>query len=303
MIKLIVPLKNLWWDTDLYNVLDRILPIIIGDGLSLEKFDINPFLLNEMGHEFIDGLFSKMDRDDLNECDLSICRTLEEDTEPKRREAYHDVDNLLTSMRIVRPMRAYPLCRLIIDGNETKFLQKLNDIPYIYDPDDFEKEELKERDVEILRVIHLAFKECFKVRKRLWNAHYMYGKSFFEYYSDYRLVFLAIALESLFNTDPVEVTYKIANRSSWFLGEDKIERRELFGQIKSAYRYRSKVVHGGTIPNKDISTLYDYTKMLTLIMQKVLLKILRDNTLIKRFDGDNENLGAYFDGLTLGIDE
>jgi hypothetical protein len=47
-----------------------------------------------------------------------------------------------------------------------------------------------------------------------------------------------------------EITYKIANRAAWLLGEGADQRAEIFDQIKQLYAARSTAVHSGVLPSK-----------------------------------------------------
>ena len=45
-----------------------------------------------------------------------------------------------------------------------------------------------------------------------------------------------------------EITYRLASRGAWLLGENFEERKRIFSVLKAAYRQRSKVVHEGKVP-------------------------------------------------------
>ncbi|MEK1828915.1 hypothetical protein AAAC51_07145 [Priestia megaterium] len=59
-----------------------------------------------------------------------------------------------------------------------------------------------------------------------------------------KIVFYCNALECLFTIGTSEVTHKIAERAACLLSMTEGGRREIFDLIKSAYRYRSILVHG-----------------------------------------------------------
>ena len=64
-----------------------------------------------------------------------------------------------------------------------------------------------------------------------------------------RMIDLGIAFESLYLGDGEyhgEVTFRFALRSSWYLGQDKADRKRLFGIFKEIYNARSKAVHTGS---------------------------------------------------------
>lgn len=43
-----------------------------------------------------------------------------------------------------------------------------------------------------------------------------------------------------------------------------------------------------------------YVRYLTSVVQKILLKILKDKSYVEIFDGENEKLREFFDDLTMG---
>ena len=66
-----------------------------------------------------------------------------------------------------------------------------------------------------------------------------------------RLIDQMIAFESLYLSDAQELTYKLAMRVAFLLGDEPEERPLIFGGMKKAYRYRSSIVHGDEPPNRD----------------------------------------------------
>jgi Apea-like HEPN len=61
-----------------------------------------------------------------------------------------------------------------------------------------------------------------------------------------RLIDASIGLENLFlqGTND-ELSFRLALRAAWLLGQSANERREIFGELKKVYDSRSRVVHGG----------------------------------------------------------
>ena len=66
-----------------------------------------------------------------------------------------------------------------------------------------------------------------------------------------RLVDQVIGLESLYLGDPQELSYKLAMRTAYLLGNTREARSEIFNDIKKAYNYRSKIVHGNDPPSRE----------------------------------------------------
>ena len=61
----------------------------------------------------------------------------------------------------------------------------------------------------------------------------------------YRLVDLITGLESLYLDNEPGLAYKLAIRSAYLLGSNKLQREEIFWVLKHAYNLRSSIVHGG----------------------------------------------------------
>lgn len=66
-----------------------------------------------------------------------------------------------------------------------------------------------------------------------------------------RLVDQIIALESLYLGDSQELSYKLALRASYQLGNTRETRNEIFRDLKRAYTYRNRIVHGNTPPSRE----------------------------------------------------
>ncbi len=66
-----------------------------------------------------------------------------------------------------------------------------------------------------------------------------------------RIIDQMIAFESLFIRESQELTYKLALRMAFLLGRTKPKRDEIFRNMKKAYNYRSRIVHGDNPPTKE----------------------------------------------------
>jgi len=66
-----------------------------------------------------------------------------------------------------------------------------------------------------------------------------------------RIIDQMIAFESLYLGDPQELTYKLALRAAFLLGKRKDKRYAIFEDMKKAYKYRSRIVHGDNPPSRD----------------------------------------------------
>lgn len=66
-----------------------------------------------------------------------------------------------------------------------------------------------------------------------------------------RLIDQMIALESLYLGSEQEVLYKLASRAAFLLRKRKDHRNILFSDLKKAYNFRSRIVHGNNPPSRD----------------------------------------------------
>ena len=65
-----------------------------------------------------------------------------------------------------------------------------------------------------------------------------------------KLIDLIVALESLLVKENQELSYRLSLRTSFLLGKNNKERKELFCLMKKAYNLRSKIVHGSKYKNE-----------------------------------------------------
>jgi hypothetical protein len=109
------------------------------------------------------------------------------------------------------------------------------------------------------------------------------------------------ALETLFSTSPNELTYRLSERTAFFLGESSNDRKDIFKFMKDAYAVRSSVVHGSTLGKKarSLDYLIEVSVRCDELVRQSLHKILSDERLGAVFTSDNDALDAYFTDLIL----
>ena len=84
----------------------------------------------------------------------------------------------------------------------------------------------------------------------------------------------AIALETMYNLDAPEITYKLQTRAAYYLGTSKKERLEIFRKVRDFYRARSALVHGsGRRRQLDFEKAVSDGRQLA---RETLLALLRD---------------------------
>lgn len=104
-----------------------------------------------------------------------------------------------------------------------------------------------------------------------------------------RLIDQIIAFESLLLGNEQELTYKLALRTAFLLRTRKDFRNKIFTNMKKAYNYRSKIVHGdnppnrkilgGIVPNTENYLRQSIKKILNLLSQGKSLNDIRNNLL------------------------
>ncbi len=98
-----------------------------------------------------------------------------------------------------------------------------------------------------------------------------------------RIIDQMIAFESLYLGSEQELTYKLASRAAFLLRKRKDYRILVFNNIKKAYNYRSRIVHGDNPPSRDelraiVPKTEDYLRQ---SIRKFLLLLSRGHSLKK----------------------
>jgi hypothetical protein len=109
-----------------------------------------------------------------------------------------------------------------------------------------------------------------------------------------RYALLWIALESLFGPeDGREMTFRLSQRIAMFLAPDRGAARALFGAVKDAYGFRSKIVHGKWQRDSDaMERLADIERW----TRTALLRLLQQAELRAIFSG-RKTRETYLDAL------
>jgi len=114
----------------------------------------------------------------------------------------------------------------------------------------------------------------------------------------YKVSNYCAALETLFTTDNMELSHKLAERTAFFL-QDHYGRVDSFSIIKAAYGIRSKLTHGASLDQKLIDKLPEISVKTDMILRTAINKILNSSDLIELFDSDNKRIDEYFMKLIL----
>ena len=68
---------------------------------------------------------------------------------------------------------------------------------------------------------------------------------------------ISIALEILYQTGNMELSYKLATRAGYFLEADVKRRNEVFQKVREFYKIRSSIVHGSKQDRKKFKKAFD----------------------------------------------
>lgn len=132
----------------------------------------------------------------------------------------------------------------------------------------------------------------------LWTAIQMMLMSLRERKWELRYLLQWIALEALFGPEePNETTFRLSHRVALFLSDNLDERRQTFRDAKVAYRWRSKIVHGGRLGKLSGEKSLELSENTEGFLRKSFRKIFLTSALLARFEGDREQ---FLDDLALG---
>jgi Apea-like HEPN len=108
-------------------------------------------------------------------------------------------------------------------------------------------------------------------------------------------VFYCICFESLFSTDTSGVSHRVAERAAVFLGTNGTERRATYKDIHDLYGYRSTVVHGHPLKEKEEGKLRALVVLGDCYLRSTILKILGNDSLLALFEQNNvDEVREYF---------
>ena len=82
-----------------------------------------------------------------------------------------------------------------------------------------------------------------------------------------------------------------------FLSVDPDERTQVYRNVKRAYNFRSKVVHGDVIKQSKVNELIEVSLDCDRLLRQAIRKAILDESARKALEGTNENLDQYFLGL------
>lgn len=109
-----------------------------------------------------------------------------------------------------------------------------------------------------------------------------------------------ICFECLFSTDSIEISHKVSERMAFFLESEGFDKFNVYNNTKLAYKVRSSIVHGDTLPKK-LQDLNSISETCDDYLRASILKILFNEEIKKIFESDKKKmLEDYFLKMCLG---
>jgi hypothetical protein len=139
-----------------------------------------------------------------------------------------------------------------------------------------------------------------KMRPRVVRALYLVPAARSESDLTLKIASYCSSLETLFSTNQVELSHQLSERVAYFLCETASERLDMYRKLKRAYAFRSKVVHGATVNEKDFDELTSTCEFLDNICRALITRLLSDTEEVKKFSGDNQQLEEHLLKMVLG---
>lgn len=245
-------------------------------------------------------LISAQDRKDIEGIKYALKIEIEDSNETIRR-AINDIRSFIAMLRLVKPILAYPQYFFSYHYDaEYYFLRIKDNIDSCYAIDaDVEMHTFPVDQISVVIPIWQNTPQIVKNDNRVWMAHWLCEKAYLEKYNEFRTLYFAIALESLFGTSDAELRFSISLRTARFLSKDANERKKIFQDVKNAYDIRSSIVHG-LKRTLSVPVLKKTEITLRESVRKCLLKIMQDGNFIEAFDSPTEKYNGLLKELVLG---
>lgn len=237
------------------------------------------------------------DFSNIEKCQYSV-KLLTNDTNEEIDETIKQMHQFLSVLRVIKPILAYPQYIFSYHENIGNFFLRVKSplcscysIQRKLEFHKFPIEQLSE-----VRPLWMNVPQIVRNGKRVWAAHWLSEKAYIEKYHEFRVLFFAVALESLFSLHEANLTRNLAGRAANFLISDEQLQGKCIERICLAYNVRSKIVHGSDERIRETELLASEI-IFRETVRSSLLKIIPDENLIRIFDGNIENYQNYFNGL------
>ena len=109
-----------------------------------------------------------------------------------------------------------------------------------------------------------------------------------------RIAMYCTALEALFATSTSELAHQLAERTAVLLGSNSAERHNVYSSTKTAYGYRSKILHGAAIKESKLSELADAVRACDELLRRSLVLAITSPDVASILSSKNDAIDKYF---------
>lgn len=289
---------------------------LVEDGFVISRNDDDTVvnLLKEKKYDY----FCKTDYQKMQGCGLVMKVQMKDDEKKTEDMAIKKIVNFLKVLRVIQPNEANPhyfimhyhngdvmsigppdtlaTCHSLERNLYNIYTNAVNRREVV--PDNKKEDELFQNLMKLFKIyttylirtkdLQKNIPQIFENNHRVRIALDLYDTAFYERYREFRTLFFAMALESLFATPHTELTFSLDLRISRFLAKEFRERKKIFNKICCAYVIRSKIVHG-LVSKLKPQTLKFGERTFREYLRKSLLTITQNKQLIDLFDNSIEH--------------
>lgn len=255
-------------------------------------------IVQNLMQDYKDEYTSKKMRKNIDNCQFAIKKKVDADDGFSKDNAVNDIQNFVSLMRIVKPIRVLPKYFIVYYSKSGDYLMHIKPsyTQYYASGHDIELRKFPKRLLSQVDELWKNVPTIIENNNRVRKAWILYEKAYGEYYPMYRVIWFAIALECLFQTSDSELAFSLALRTTEFIANGRRERENIFNATKKAYTTRSKLVHGLNY-RRSGTRISDAEITLRENVRRALLKIIRDPGLIDIFDSKRHR--DYLQGIVL----
>ena len=134
----------------------------------------------------------------------------------------------------------------------------------------------------------------FAVAGRVSRAFYWVSGARGASHNADRIAMYCTALEALFATSTSELAHQLAERAAVLLGSNSAERHRIYSSIKTAYGYRSKILHGAAIKKSKLSELVDAVRACDELLRRSLVLAITSPDVASILNSKNDAIDEYF---------
>ncbi len=253
------------------------------------------------------GKIEEIDRGRVSEEDFKIINSYnnavkkEYDTPTTYAHAENDILCFVATLRIVKPILAYPNYFLHYIPHTMEWRFNKHNIDSAFSIEEHENNDLREFPVNRLPEVIPLWENMPDIQTnkgRVWIALWLNEFAYQERQTEFRILYFVMALESLFGISNSELRFRLSLTTARFISNDFGERDEIFTNIKKAYDIRSGIVHG-LRKELELSDLRFAEINLREYLRRALLKIMQDRSLIQIFESTDEDYNKFIKNLVL----